>query len=178
MPSAQILEYVHDQMEAGYSKDEIRQALKHAGWSEKEINDVLPAPPQVEPPVKTSPPKNYAFFLVFIAGILLIVPSIGNLFLLPLFSADISQGGLSINFLGLFSGFLSGMIGGTVMVVLSALVILSSFFIKRESMERVGSILGIIFSLLLLIGFSGVLFLAGGALGLVGGILAVKKAFQ
>ena len=91
---------------------------------------------------------------------------------LPLISGSLEGAGLTIEILGLFTAPGLGMLA----VFFSLIIISGALTSTRQGGEKIGGILAVIFSLLMVVGFSGILPVIGGVLGLAGGIAALISA--
>ena len=177
MVSSEIVDYVKEQLRAGYTPEEIRTALLTQGWSEGEVNESfdLAGPAPVSPPVKIKGGKSKGFLLSLIGGLLIFIFGLETVLSLPLLSSSLSSAGLIISLWGLFEGGLQTSVNrGTVILIFSIVVILGSFLKNREGKARMGGVLVMIFSVLSLLGFNGFLLFVGALVGIAGGIVALK----
>lgn len=191
MPNPEILAYIKEQQNAGYSAKEIKNALLSAGWEELEIRDAFdslesPGKPEkqkkekpkssVYPPVDVKEGRNHSFIISIIGGLLIFVFALETVLSLQLITSTLVNAGLSINLLGLFAGVLESDVNmGIVLIIFAVDIILGSLLINREGRERMGGILVLVFSVLSLIGFNGSLLIIGSVLGIIGSILAIKN---
>lgn len=190
MPSAEILAYIKEQQKAGYSIDDIGNALLSAEWSEEEINDAFTslglvkgekkekkAESSVYPPVDVEKGRNYPFFISLISGLLIFIFALETILNMQLITSALVKAGLTIELFGLFAGILETSLNtGIVLIIFAVDIILGSLLINREGRERMGGILVLIFSLLTLVGFNGFLLFIGSAMGIIGSAFAIKNA--
>lgn len=180
MVSNEIVTYIKNQLNAGFSEDEIRAALRDQGWPENEINEAFnvtrgfaPSAPKTLKEEKIGK-ATAGFVLSFLGGMLIFINSILARFL-PSVIDSLSQldifriigNDFFVNSLGIADTlWLFG-------IALGVIVIISSILIYKPGKERIGGIVVLIVSLISLVSISG--FFAGSMFGIIGGILAMAK---
>ncbi len=179
MVSNEIVEYVKTQLNAGFSEDDIRAALRGQGWPEDDINEAFNVirgfvPPPKAPEEEKVKKATSGFVLSFLGGMLILINGILAGLLPSLLSDIISRvdivknisGDFFVNFLGIAD--ILWVIG----IVLGVIIIILSMLIYEPGKEKIGSIV-LILSLISLVSISG-LFI-GSILGIIGGILGMAK---
>ena len=181
MAGSGISDYIQKQLNAGYSKDEIYNALVTQGWTDQEINEafsMVREPPKVHPPVNLEKKNLAAFLLALIGGLVIFISGMEHALSLPLITGALGQAGLNLGLLGIFETALAAtVLTGTISLVFGIILIVGSVMIDKVSMHKLGGILVIIFSVLSLVGFHGFLIALGGILGIIGGILAFRNSY-
>lgn len=188
MVSSEIVEYVREQLRAGYSPEEIRDALEEAGWDPREIEDAfslaqfgfpvseppqpsLKAPGGTIPPVEIRSKSHVPLALSLLGGLLIFILGLEVLLALPL----VSQLAGPLQLAGLMETFLSGLVKGVVLLIYGLAAVAGALLSGREGRERAGGAVVLVFSLLVLAGFHGALALAGGILGVLGGVWSLRS---
>lgn len=178
MVGSEVIEYIKEQIKAGYSPQEIKAALEQQGWNDQEIDEAFqkasPPQPAVFPPVEIKRQKGIDFFISIIAGFILFIVGLETFLNLPLISAPLAASGISLTILGIIQASLSGL-SGIILLIFGLIAIIGSLMIYPEGKGRLGGLLVLVFSLLALIGFNGFLLFFGSILGILGGIVAIKK---
>jgi hypothetical protein len=184
MVSSEVVEYVKEQLRAGYSPAEIRAALQMQEWTEEEISEAfrlaggpLPgAAPAVYPPVKLKKGRNVAFAISLAGGLLIFIFGLETVLSFPLISSSLVEAGLVMGFFGFFEALLvSNILIGSATLALAVGIIAGSLVSSREGKGRAGGLLVAVFSALALAGFNGFLLSLGSILGIIGGILNIWR---
>jgi len=180
MISQEIVDYIRTQLEAGYTLEQITNALLKEGWTEDEIHEACEtakevAAPRLEKPLEkpkalTSQPI-LGFLSSALAGVIILMQSLILIFypsvILVVYSyIPIDTTGEIANTLNLFQ--IQDMFG----VVVSILILLGSVLIYKNR-EVAGGIIVLVLSIISLLTVNG--FLAGSLIGIAGGILALLK---
>ena len=169
MVSSEIVDYVNEQLKAGFRPEDIRAALAEAGWSEDEIADAFSqVTPQIIPPVRIGKPRNRGRIFSIIGGLLIFVAGLEAVLTFPLISTYLPV----MNSLGIIESAVPMLYAGTAMLAFAILVVIGSLINNRS---RKGVIIVLVFSILSLAGFYGILILAGSILGIIGGVLSLKR---
>lgn len=186
MVASEIIEYVREQLKAGYETDDIQEALRSQGWNDQEINEAFSlvethqGPQQKEgvfPPVKIHRHNNKGFIITLLGGLLIFIVGLETVLSLPLLSSAFVQMGIAFSILGMFeSALISSLNVGVVLLIFAIFMILSSLIIKGGDRQRMGGIIAIVFGILTIVGFNGLLLVVGAVLGIVGGLLGLKKS--
>lgn len=181
MVSSDIIEYVKEQLKAGYSSEEIRVALLAQGWTEEDVDEVFtfagpPSAQPITPPVTIKKGGNKGFLISLLGGLILFIFGLETVLSLPVLSSLLVGAGLIIAVSGFFEALLlTSLNSGVVILIFAVVIILGALLLHREGKEKRGGILIIVFSVLSLIGFNGFLLFVGAVLGIIGGILGMIK---
>lgn len=167
MINDEVVNYVKDQLNAGYSKQDIIQALHEQDWSREEIIEIFDhlKPHKIFPPVDISDKRNYPFLVSGLGGGLVFISA-----LITLFGVNFST-----QLIGIFSILLQTPLNiGSLALLFGILMIISALVISKEGNEKLGGLVLIIFSVLIVIGFDNIVMFIGGLLGILGSILSFR----
>lgn len=168
-----IVSYVKNQLTSGFSAQEIRSELARQGWDPHEVEQAFSeARQQVIPPVVV-PHRSKSYLLALVGGMIIFVFGLETTLSLPLISSLLADVGIALQLLGLISTWLVDPLWvGALALVFGLVVIVGSLMVTRA--QKSGGILAIIFAVLAIVGFHGLLPLIGGLLGLIGGALSLR----
>ncbi len=190
-----IVQYIREQLSAGYTEQEIRDALLSQGWYSEEIERAFstvrataPAKPAArpaeEPPAAKQEPEKAAaqqpgrvigtgFILSLAGGVLVILNSllvffgIGDLL-------DFFVPGIKLSVLGMLGIQLSSLDSLVVNIIIGGFLVAAAFIIHViPDKKRLTGMFMLIFSVITVLIGNG--FLIGGIIAIIGGVLAILK---
>jgi hypothetical protein len=205
MVSSDVVEYIKEQLHAGYSEGEIIDALRKEGWTDKEIDEGFALTHHLhedhhekehhedhhekhkfekdhhkhhkgpELPDLERKKGSGLGFILSLIGGILLLISSLEMLASISINSFFESFGLTIGFFGYFAGMMSVIETGMALVVFAVVIIIGSVIIRKAGKARLGGILVLIFSVLSLVGFTGFILFIGALLGIIGGIVGIIK---